>query len=121
MSTAQVSWTSPTPLAHQAPNHPLSPLTALEISTSSKLVHRLYPPRTNLHFKAVTLQEPEKAQALPYLEAEQVGTEPSSVDRRSFVCYYIRHAVSIQADELPVRPSWFADRVSSRISCTKPW
>lgn len=80
------------------PNHPLSPLTAFEISTSSQLIHRLYPPRTDLHFKVVTLQEPAKAQIVPYLEAEHARTKKPFIERRSFVCYYIRNTVSPKKD-----------------------
>lgn len=97
MSAAPASWISSPRLAPTVANHPLSPLTAFEISTSSQLIHRLYPPRTNLHFKAVTLQEPDKAHTVPYLEAEHFGTNPSSIDRRSFVCYYIRNTVSLKS------------------------
>jgi primary-amine oxidase len=106
MSTTQVSWTSPTPRADPVANHPLSPLTAWEISTSSQLIHRLYPPRTDLHFKAVTLQEPEKAQALPYLEAEHRGTPPAPIDRKSFVCYYIRNTVRLFRRENAMGRRW---------------
>lgn len=108
MSAVPVSWPlPPVPSVPSAPvsprlapvlaNHPLSPLTAIEISTSSQLIHRLYPPRTDLHFKAVTLQEPNKAHLLPYLDAEHLRAKPPLLDRRSFVCYYIRNTVSRHA------------------------
>lgn len=97
MSTAPVSLAPSRRLAPTVTNHPLSPLTALEISTSSQLIHRLYPPPTDLHFKAVTLQEPPKAQIVPYLEAEHVRSKKSPIDRTSFVCYYIRNTVSLKS------------------------
>lgn len=85
-------------------NHPLSPLTAFEISTSSQLIHRLYPPRTDLHFKAVTLLEPVKAQIVSYLEAEQARAKKPSIERKSFVCYYIRNTVSRNSSQAPGVP-----------------
>lgn len=73
--------------------HPLGPLTATEITKSSKLIRALWPSNTKLHFKAVTLQEPAKAQLVPYLEAERLGKRPTPISRRSFVVYYIRNTV----------------------------
>lgn len=97
MSAASIASLPSAPSPRRQPtvaNHPLSPLTAFEIATSSQLIHRLYPPRTDLHFKAVTLQEPAKAQIVPYLEAEHARAKKPSIERRSFVCYYIRNTVS---------------------------
>ena len=75
------------------PSHPLGPLTAQEISRASYLVKSCCPPGTSLQFKAITLQEPAKAQLLPYLAAERNGEEPAHIDRRAFVVYYIRGTV----------------------------
>ena len=93
MSTEQVSSTPAVGVANHVPTHPLSPLTASEITRSSGLIRALYPTKTNLQFKAVTLEEPEKAQLVPYLEAERNGSYVPRIDRKAFVNYYIRNTV----------------------------
>lgn len=98
MSTEQVTSTSEVGAAKQVSSHPLSPLTAAEITRSAYLIKGLYPPKTNLQFKAITLEEPEKAQLVPYLEAEHHGRRVPKIDRKAFVCYYIRNTVSKQND-----------------------
>lgn len=83
-------------------SHPLSPLTALEIIKASELIRALYLPKIDLHFKAVTLEEPEKVLLVPYLDAEHQGMKLLSLDRKAFVCYYIRNTVSFPSpEELP--------------------
>ena len=74
--------------------HPLGPLTANEIKESAKLITGLWPSNTNLQFKSITLQEPNKADLIPFLEAEHDGRQTPTVERRSFVIYYIRNTVS---------------------------
>lgn len=74
--------------------HPISPLTAGEITESSTLIRQLWPENTKLQFKAVTLQEPNKVELMPFLAAEHEGKPTTSIDRRSFVLYYIRNTVS---------------------------
>ncbi|PQE08055.1 copper amine oxidase protein [Rutstroemia sp. NJR-2017a WRK4] len=71
--------------------HPLGPLTASEITQSSKIVKGLWPSATSLQFKSITLQEPSKADLVPYLTAEHSGKQLPDVPRRSFVIYYIRN------------------------------
>ncbi|PQE19221.1 primary-amine oxidase protein [Rutstroemia sp. NJR-2017a BBW] len=71
--------------------HPLGPLTASEIIQSSKIVKGLWPSATSLQFKSITLQEPSKADLVPYLTAEHSGKQLPDVPRRSFVIYYIRN------------------------------
>ncbi|KLU85592.1 copper amine oxidase 1 [Magnaporthiopsis poae ATCC 64411] len=78
-----------TPPACQA--HPLGPLSGDEISRSSSLIRAAWPEGTKFQFKVVTLLEPAKAELMPYLVAERNGQSPSSIDRRSFVVYYIRN------------------------------
>lgn len=78
--------------------HPLSPLTAAEITRSSDLVRSLYPPKIDLHFKVVTLEEPEKCVVVPFLDAEHRGKPLPSIERKAFVCYYIRNTVSESAN-----------------------
>jgi primary-amine oxidase len=97
MSAAQVPVSLPFVGAkpETALQHPISPLTAGEITGSSRLVRQLWPENTKLQFKAVTLQEPNKAELLPYITAEYEGKATSPIDRKSFVVYYIRNTVSL--------------------------
>lgn len=95
MSTEQVTSSPEAGVAKQAlPSHPLSPLTAAEITRSADLIRSLYPAKTNLQFKAITLEEPEKAQLVPYLDAEHNGSRLPKINRKAFVSYYIRNTVS---------------------------
>ena len=77
--------------------HPLCPLSALEIEASVSLIKALHPPETDLLFKQITLNEPAKEQLAPYLDAEFSGSQKTSIDRRSFVNYYIRYTVRVLA------------------------
>lgn len=95
MATETITYAPMVEVTKSLPIHPLSPLTSAEISKASALVKGLYPPQTGFQFKAVTLEEPEKARLVPYLETENAGQRPSPIDRRAFVCYYIRNTVSI--------------------------
>ncbi|KAA8566226.1 hypothetical protein MFRU_019g01260 [Monilinia fructicola] len=71
--------------------HPLGPLTAGEILQSSKIVKGLWPTEVTIQFKTVTLQEPEKAELVPFLNAEHSGSPLPKVDRKSFVVYYLKN------------------------------
>lgn len=97
MSTEQVSLPprSSVGLTNHVSSHPLSPLTAAEITHAVQLVETLYPPNTSLQYKAVTLQEPNKADLVPYLEAEHHGRRKPTIERRAFVAYYIRNTVRL--------------------------
>jgi primary-amine oxidase len=77
------------------PQHPLGPLTAAEISESARLIKGSWPSNTNVHFKSITLQEPKKAELLPFLAAEHSRRRTPTVERKSFVLYYIRNTVSL--------------------------
>jgi len=95
MSTEQIETSLPIVSGKKTKlEHPLGPLTASEITRSASLVKELWPSNTSIQFKAVTLQEPNKADYLPYLEAERTGKQAPVIDRRSFVAYYIRNTVS---------------------------
>lgn len=97
MSTEQVVSTSSTaevPVAKHVAIHPLSPLTTSEITSAASLIRSLYASNTKFQFKAITLEEPEKARLVPYLEAEHSGGRLPSIDRKAFVSYYIRNTVS---------------------------
>ena len=74
--------------------HPLAPINSDEIQNAVELVKAQWPSNTDLHFKAITLQEPAKAEMVPYLEAEFSGSSLPTIDRRVFVTYYLRMTVS---------------------------
>lgn len=87
--------TTSLPLRTAKPNsvHPLAPLSAVEIEATASLIKSQWPAGTDLHFKSVTLEEPSKAETVPYLEAEFHGYELTSIDRRVSVTYYLRKTV----------------------------
>ncbi|KAK5256145.1 hypothetical protein LTR16_003924, partial [Cryomyces antarcticus] len=92
MSTETVESSSPAVTARaQSPYHPFSPLSAREIRTAAELIKGVWPANTDLHYKAVTLEEPLKVEAVPYLEAEHNGESTPSIDRKAFVSYYLRN------------------------------
>ena len=77
------------------PQHPLSPLTSAEISQATNTIRSIYPAKTNLQFKAITLQEPPKSQLMPFLDAVHHGQSLPSIERKAFVNYYIRNTVCL--------------------------
>jgi primary-amine oxidase len=84
------------PQAHAAKHtaaHPLCPLTASEISNTAQLIKRLWPPNVDILFKVITLEEPQKAHFVPYLDAEHAGRALPRIDRKAFVAYYLRNTV----------------------------
>ena len=85
------------PVREQKQNevHPLAPVNAQEIEATAALIKGQWPSGTDLHFKALTLQEPAKAEMVPYLEADFLGQRLPHIDRRVFVTYYLRKTVSI--------------------------
>ncbi|KAF2088583.1 hypothetical protein K490DRAFT_64632 [Saccharata proteae CBS 121410] len=84
--------TSPAALpAKQTPVHPLAPLTADEITAAATIIKAVWPENTNLHYKVITLEEPPKAQVLPYLDAEHSGSPLPRISRKAFINYYIRN------------------------------
>jgi len=94
MAAAQT--TTMQPSAHSAKHiaaHPLAPLAASEITGAAAIIKANWPAHTDLHFKVITLQEPPKAEVLPYLEAEHSNKPRPSLNRRAFVNYYIRNTV----------------------------
>ncbi|KAI0476615.1 copper amine oxidase [Xylariaceae sp. FL0804] len=69
--------------------HPFSDLTAPEIGRARDLVQARHP-ETLLSFKAITLEEPEKASMIAYLEAEHEAKPAQCPDRVAYCAYYIR-------------------------------
>lgn len=94
MSTEEVPLASITESAENKTDHPLCPITASEIQQTARLIKGSWPSKTDIHFKGITLEEPAKAQLVPYLEAEHRHNKLPSIDRRAFVSYYIRNTVS---------------------------
>ncbi|KAH7118977.1 copper amine oxidase [Dendryphion nanum] len=91
MSTETVA-TSPTlQTAKTTSAHPLSPLSASELSSAAAIIKASWPAHTDLYFKVVTLEEPPKAEVLPYLDAEHNNRPLPVVSRKAFVNYYIRN------------------------------
>lgn len=93
MSTA-VESSLPIRAAKQSTTHPLAPVDAAEIKQAVAYVRAQWPTDTDLHFKCITLQEPAKKEAIPYLEAEASGTGLPQIDRRILITYYLRRTVS---------------------------
>lgn len=52
--------------------HPFDPITPGEITLATKILSAAFP-GVNLRYKKIDMQEPLKAQAVPYLEAERLG------------------------------------------------
>ncbi|PNS20689.1 Copper amine oxidase 1 [Sphaceloma murrayae] len=69
--------------------HIFAPLSADEIKYAASLLSKSWPAGTQIYFRAITLEEPVKAEAIKYLEAEQTGTALPSIDRKAFVGYHI--------------------------------
>jgi primary-amine oxidase len=91
----QESTSLPVRTSKQSVTHPLAPLSAQEIQAASSLIYNQWPENTDLQFKVITLNEPAKAEMVPFLEAEFQGQRLPSIDRRVMVAYYIRKTVSI--------------------------
>jgi primary-amine oxidase len=75
--------------------HPIGPLTADEIKESSRIIKGLWPANTDLQFKSITLQEPKKSNLVPFLAAEHAGQPTPTIERQSFIVYYIRNTVCV--------------------------
>lgn len=94
MATDVVSPSLPIRAAKQMTTHPLAPVSADEIKQAVSFIRAQWPADTDLHFKCITLQEPAKAEVVPYIEAEANGQSLPGIDRRAMVTYYIRKTVS---------------------------
>ncbi|KAM3413903.1 Amine oxidase [Cercospora zeina] len=90
MATQSVATSLPVRTTKQNDVHPLAPVDRNEIENAVQLVRAQWPEGTDLHFKTIMLQEPAKAEMVPYLEAELQGTHLPVIDRRAFVTYYLR-------------------------------
>jgi len=120
MSTEQVSMAPTNEAIKHIAAHPLCPITASEIKRSAELIKGCWPTKTNLHFKAITLEEPAKAELVPYLEAEHRGSRLPHIDRRAFVSYYIRNTVSKQDNVCLIISIWNITNPPLRTNYTKP-
>jgi primary-amine oxidase len=101
MATESFSTSLPVRPAKQSTAHPLSPLSGAEIKDAAALIRAQWPSNVDLHFKVITLHEPAKAEAIPYIEAEFHGQSLPSIERRAFVNYYLRKTVSFAPSEWP--------------------
>ncbi|KXT04105.1 hypothetical protein AC578_4891 [Pseudocercospora eumusae] len=90
MATEAVSTSLPVRTGKQSHVHPQAPIDAGEIQNTVALVQAQWPRGTDLHFKAITLNEPPKAEMVPYLEADFAGAALPHIDRKVFVTYYLR-------------------------------
>ena len=70
-------------------SHPFQSLSPSEIEAAAAVVKAEYPSDADLHYKAITLLEPEKEVVKIWLAADQ----KPSLDRRAFVLYYLRNTV----------------------------
>lgn len=84
----------------QNPVHAFAPISSDEIKKTAQLIRSQWPADTNIHFKQVTLSEPAKAEAIPYIEAEFGGKDLPRIDRKVFVTYYIRNTVCIGCSKM---------------------
>lgn len=94
MSTETVANSAAAQPTKAVATHPLAPLSEKELRDAAAIIKASWPAHTELHFKVVTLQEPPKAEVVPYLEAEHSGKPLPSVSRKAFINYYIRNTVS---------------------------
>ncbi|KAK4545123.1 hypothetical protein LTR36_003674 [Oleoguttula mirabilis] len=90
MATESASTSLPLRSAKQTGTHPLAPLSAEEIEGTVSIIKAQWPTNADLQFKSVTLEEPAKAEMVPYLEAEFHGDSLPNIDRRVSVNYYLR-------------------------------
>ena len=91
MSLQETSSTAlPIRTTKQVNSHAFAPLSKYEINAAADFIRSQWPEGTDFQFKAVTLHEPAKSEAIPYLAAERNGQTTPSIDRRAFVNYYIR-------------------------------
>ncbi|QIW96541.1 hypothetical protein AMS68_002059 [Peltaster fructicola] len=73
----------------QNTQHPFAPVSRDEIKNTAHLIRSQWPADTKIHFKQLTLSEPAKVEAVPYVEAEVNNQDLPSIDRKVFVTYYI--------------------------------
>ncbi|KAI6900986.1 hypothetical protein KC318_g14652 [Hortaea werneckii] len=92
---AELSSSLPVRTSKQADLHPLAPLTADEIRAAASIVQSQWPTGSDLHYKTITLEEPAKAETVPFLEAEHSGKQLTTINRRALVTYYLRRTVGI--------------------------
>jgi Cu2+-containing amine oxidase len=86
---------SGSPDAPKLPFHAFSQLQADEIAAAKLLIEQQWPQGTSIHYKVLTLMEPDKDAALEYLAAEHANTTLPSLERRASLNYYIRNTVCI--------------------------
>lgn len=93
MATEVVHPSEPVYTSKHSDIHPLSPINPSEIRQAASILKSQWPSETDFWFKTITLQEPIKAETVPYLEAEKYGGALPHIDRRAFLTYYLRNTV----------------------------
>jgi primary-amine oxidase len=66
----------------EAHSHPLSPLSEHEFRNARDIINGLYGAESTLFFRAISLNEPRKAELIPYLEAEHAGAALAELSER---------------------------------------
>ncbi|TKX21593.1 copper amine oxidase-4 [Elsinoe australis] len=79
----------PSHQSKQGAPHIFAPLSGDEIKNAAALVAGAWPNGTEIYYRAVTLEEPLKVDAIKYLEAEHSGNALPSIDRKAYVNYNI--------------------------------
>jgi primary-amine oxidase len=97
--------------------HPLAPLSEAEFTRARDIIVKLHGPDTSLFFRSLYLNEPKKAELVPFLEQEHAGelTDASKRPaRQALVEYdvvkpdmheYIRAVVDVDSGEVASRES----------------
>lgn len=92
MSPSVLQPQAPLPSKSHTP-HPYAPLSAAEITYASTLVKGEWPTGTEIQIKTLTLDEPPKKDAVPFIEAESRGQTHRPLTRMAYVDYYLRKTV----------------------------
>ncbi|KAF2151167.1 hypothetical protein K461DRAFT_258175 [Myriangium duriaei CBS 260.36] len=79
----------PTRPPKQDTPHIFAPLSTNEIKHAASLIASQWPQGTDLYYRTITLEEPPKAEAIKYIEAEHAGTSRPAIDRKALVVYNI--------------------------------
>lgn len=61
--------------------HPLSQLSAAEFTQARDIITKTHGPEATIFFRSIFLNEPKKADLIPYLEAEHAGILTDSFQR----------------------------------------
>lgn len=102
----------------QSATHIFAPLSADEIANAASLLASQWPENTEIYYKAITLEEPLKAEAIKYLDAEHAGTARPTVDRKAMVMYHLAKTVGPHEIDISAVTDIFHRTSSTRLSST---